>query len=167
MVLKIGAIIGKYNEAEKFAGSLINKIESDRRIGEQRKSKPKVYFEEWYNPLIVGSKWVSEIIEICGGIDIYKEKAHKYDAKDRIINNQKEVLDFNPDIYLASWCGKPFKRHFLDKREDWNKLNMIKSNNIYEIDSAIILQPGPAPIIDGIDLIMNIFDNWEVKSRNS
>ncbi len=164
MIMKLGGLIGKSTEAETYANTLLNKVELAKIRGAKRKIKPKVYFEEWYDPIITGITWVSEIIEICGGIDIFEENRHFYDAKRRIIADNNEVVNRNPDIMIASWCGMKFKKQRVLKRENWENINAIKNDEIYEIGSEIILQPGPAALTDGIDNIMKILDDWEVKN---
>lgn len=164
MIQKLGGLIGKSKEAEKYALSLSKRIEKARKKGAKRKLKPKVYFEEWYDPIITGITWVSEIIEICGGIDIFEENRHFYDAKRRILADNNEVVKRNPDIMIASWCGMKFKKSKVLKRENWDKIKAIKNDEIYDIGSEIILQPGPAALTDGIDIIMKILDEWELKN---
>lgn len=156
-VLKLGSLVNKKVEAEKFVAKLNKKLEKTAELGSRRYYKPKVYFEEWYNPLITGSKWVSEIIELAGGKDVFADKARKYKAKDRILSDPSEVLKKEPDIMLASWCGKPYRHEKVLKRTGWDKSSLIKKDRIFEIDSSIILQPGPAAILEGTDIILDIF----------
>lgn len=166
MIYKLGSLLGESQKAEKYIEKLQTHLDNARKIGENRNHKPKVYFEEWYDPLISGITWVSEIIEICGGEDIYIQNRHFYDAKRRIIPNFDDVIPRNPDIMIASWCGKKFKKDLVLERKGWENINAIKNNEIYEIKSEIILQPGPASITDGVDIILNIIDNWEPKFKN-
>lgn len=163
MVLKLGGITGMSENAGKFASELIKRIELANKNSLQHTRRPKVYFEEWYNPLISGIRWVSEIIEVCGGDDIFIKNRQFQNAKPRIIENPDEVINRNPDIILASWCGKPFKKDKLSSRKGWENINAVKNDMIFEIDSSVILQPGPACILDGIDIIEGIFEKW----RNS
>lgn len=161
MVLKLGALIGKAHEAEEFANILENKLTETMKLTQQFERRPKVYFEEWYNPLISGIRWVSELIEVCGGDDVFSENRAFQNAKPRIIENTNEVIKRNPDIILASWCGKPFIKDKMLRRNGWHNINAIKNNQIFEIDASIILQPGPAPILDGIDILLDIFSKWQ------
>ena len=163
MVHKLGGITGMNENAELFASKLSKRLEIAEKKSIQHSRRPKVYFEEWYNPLISGIRWVSEIIEVCGGDDIFIENRQYQNAKPRIIENPDEVINRNPDIILASWCGKPFKKDKLLRRSGWQNINAVKNDMIFEIDSSIILQPGPACILDGIDIIEEIFEKW----RNS
>ena len=160
MINQLGLIVGKSKESLK----IVNDIEKNIKIildkNLKRSKKPKVYFEEWFDPLIRSIKWVSEIIEICGGTNYCTSKDTESLAEDRIIKNPKEIVDFNPDIILVSWCGKKFKKEKMIKRDGWNSINAIKNNNVYEIDSSIILQPGPAALTDGLMIINKIIDDW-------
>ena len=120
-------------------------------------NKLKVYFEEWNDPLITGLKWVSELINIAGGEDIFYKKSLNELAKDRIIS-EEEVINENPDIIIGSWCGKKVKFDQIRNRKGWDKINAIKYNKIYEIKSPLILQPGPAALTDGLDEIVKILN---------
>jgi iron complex transport system substrate-binding protein len=96
------------------------------------------------------------LIELAGGIDIYKEKQNASLAKDRIIANTNEVVEIDPDIIIASWCGKKFKKEKLVNRENWDQINAVKNDFVFEIDSSIILQPGPAAVTEGVKEIAGI-----------
>ena len=120
-------------------------------------NKLKVYFEEWNDPLITGLKWVSELINIAGGEDIFYKKSLNELAKDRIIS-EEDVIKGNPDIIIGSWCGKKVNFDQIRNRRGWNKVNAIKYDKIYEIKSPLILQPGPAALTDGLDQIVKILN---------
>ena len=120
-------------------------------------NKLKVYFEEWNDPLITGLKWVSELINIAGGEDIFYKKSFNELAKDRIIS-EEDVIKGNPDIIIGSWCGKKVNFDQIRNRKGWNKVNAIKYDKIYEIKSPLILQPGPAALTDGLDEIVKILN---------
>ena len=120
-------------------------------------NKLKVYFEEWNDPLITGLKWVSELINIAGGEDIFYKKSLNELAKDRIIS-EEEVIKENPDIIIGSWCGKKVNFDQIRNRRGWNQINAIKYDKIYEIKSPLILQPGPAALTDGLDEIVKILN---------
>jgi iron complex transport system substrate-binding protein len=163
MIIRLGAITGKSKEALQYSDKLRRKVDAARELSEKISPKPKIYFEEWYNPIITNGRWVSEIIEICGGIDIYAEQSKNYHAKNRIVENPGDIVEKNPDIILASWCGKPFKNEKLIRRSGWNEISAVQSGEVHEIDSAVILQPGPAALTDGIDIISAIIRNRQSK----
>lgn len=161
MMVQLGSMVGKNEQAVV----LVNQIRSDmERIHEASQVisiKPKVYFEEWYDPLISGIRWVSELIELAGGINIFKENQNTSLAKDRIIADHNEVVIRNPDIIIASWCGKKFKKEKLVSRANWNQINAVKNDFVFEIKSEIILQPGPAAVTAGIAQIAAIINKWK------
>ena len=139
------------------------KIKLDQISGSSNKLqvKPKVYFEEWNDPLITGIKWVSELIEIAGGIDIFKNKSFEPLALNRIIKNPSTIVKENPDIIIGSWCGKKLKKEEITCRDGWDKINAVQNDQVYEIKSPLILQPGPAALTDGLDEIFKIILKWE------
>ncbi len=160
VILQIGSIVGKTEKAFQLIQDIRKEIENVKKTGESFIKKPKVYFEEWLDPLITGICWVSEIIELAGGKDIFMEHRNASLAKDRIIKNTAEVVQRNPDIILASWCGKDFEKTKLVTRQNWDQIAAVKNNFIFEIDPAIILQPGPAALTDGLKEISLIFQRW-------
>ena len=140
--------------------NLISKLKNNIYQIENKYSnynKLKVYFEEWNDPLITGLKWVSELINIAGGKDIFYSKSLNELAKDRIIS-EEEVIKENTDIIIGSWCGKKVNFDQIRNRRGWNKVNAIKYDKIYEIKSPLILQPGPAALTDGLDEIVKILN---------
>lgn len=161
MILRLGSLVGKAAEAEQYVEKLIAELTAFAERGAQRKRKPRVYFEEWYDPLITGIRWVSELIELCGGDDVFAEHRQFPDAKRRILADPMEVVHRAPDIMLASWCGKMFKPERVVARNGWSNIPAVRNNCMEEIHSAIILQPGPAALTDGVQRIMEIFDAWE------
>ena len=160
MINQIGLLVGKHLESISLVNEIERNIKKIQAKNSMRVIKPKIYFEEWFDPLITSIKWVSEIIEICGGKNLYESYNSKSLAKDRIVNDDREIIKFNPDIILVSWCGKKFKKNKMTSRKGWGAINAIKNNNIYEIDSSVILQPGPASLTDGLKTISKIINNW-------
>ncbi|MDX1961132.1 MAG: cobalamin-binding protein [Leptospiraceae bacterium] len=149
----IGRIIGKDLEATKLIDSWKMKLEN---ISENSKfnPKPKIFFQEWDEPIISSIRWVSELIEISGGKEIFDLKNSSL-AKDRIVDS-KDILDKNPEIWIGSWCGKPMNFDWIRNHSDLKNTLAVKKNRIYEIDSSIILQPGPALFLEGIDKLKEI-----------
>jgi len=163
MILRLGALVGKQNEATHLVTKLQAGLQDAHLRGEGRTQKPRVYFEEWYDPLISGICWVSEVIELCGGVDVFAENRHFPDAKRRIIADPDEVIRRKPDIIVASWCGKMFKPERLIAREGWQEIPAVANGCLFEIPSPIILQPGPAALTEGVERLLNIFDEWEAR----
>lgn len=162
MIFQLGMLVGKENETQEFLNRIEISISKAKEFSLGLKCKPKVYFEEWYDPLISGICWVSEVIELCGGIDVYSENRQYPDAKRRIIKDTNEIVEKNPDIILVSWCGKMYKPEKMLSRSGWDMITAVKNNQIHEIHSSVILQPGPAALTDGVEEIMNIYKNWQL-----
>jgi iron complex transport system substrate-binding protein len=160
MILTLGALVGSLEKAQKWVEQIETKITNIKAEIAQRNLKPKVYFEEWNDPIITGIGWVSELIEIAGGQECFPECASQSLAKNRIVENPLEVVKRNPDIILASWCGRKFRPQELYKRPEWNRINAVQNKQVFEINSEDILQPGPAALTDGLDQIKTIIDAW-------
>jgi iron complex transport system substrate-binding protein len=152
MIRTLGALIGCQEKAGALAARLEARLAAAAEKAARRTSSPRVYFEEWDDPLISGIGWVSELIEIAGGIDVFHELRGRDAAKDRIVAPQA-VIDRSPDIILASWCGKRVRAQKIAARPGWDCIPAVKNGRIVEIKSALILQPGPAALTDGLDAI--------------
>ncbi len=154
MILIVGGIVGKFSDAEALVQRFEQRL-TDIASQHRGRPRPRVYFEEWGNPLISGIRWVSELIEIAGGEDIFAELREQHSARNRIVQPE-EVVDRNPDIIIGSWCGRPFKKEQVRLRPGWEKISAVQKNRLYEIKSSIILQPGPAALTDGLDALVEI-----------
>lgn len=158
MIARLGAYMGLQEQAQMYALSLRARVDATAERGAQRTFKPRVYFEEWYDPIITGICWVSELIEICGGIDVFAENRVHQGAKERIVADPSVVLTRDPDVMIASWCGKMFKPDRVRARNGWSESRMVRNNMLFDIPSPVILQPGPAALTDGIDALLTIID---------
>lgn len=161
MTTTLGALIGETAKSEKLAQQLADRIEAVRLQAEQFDRKPRVYFEEWDAPIISGIRWVSELIEIAGGQECFPELASQSLAGNRIIADSDEIVRRQPDIIIGSWCGKKFRPEQVAARPGWNAIPAVKNDQVFEIKSPLILQPGPAALTDGLDAIANIIRNWQ------
>jgi iron complex transport system substrate-binding protein len=126
------------------------------------KRRPRVYFEEWDEPHISCIRWVSELIGIAGGDDCFPELAQMPMGKDRIIAGGQTIVERAPDIIIGSLCGKKFRPEKAATREGWQDVPAVRTNQIFEIKSADILQPGPAALTDGVAQLHRIIQQWEV-----
>ena len=126
--------------------------------------RPRIYFEEWDEPLISGIRWVSELVGIAGGDDVFPERAACALGKDRILADPSEVIRRAPDIILGSWCGKRFRGELVASRSGWDAVPAVRDGELHEIKSPIILQPGPAALTDGLDAIHRVFQQWARRS---
>ena len=160
MMLLLGSMIGIQEKSEKYIHDLTNQLRVMQEKTASLTARPKVYFEEWNDPLISGIKWVSELIEIAGGRDCFTDLAQHPLGKNRIIANPKEVVRRQPDIIVGSWCGKKFRPEQVRQRPDWQNIPAVRNDDLYEIKSAEILQPGPAALTDGVSRLHDIILKW-------
>ena len=152
MIQHLGATVGQGQRALKLVNQYKSRLAN---VSSQVEGRPplKVYFEEWDDPMISGIKWVSELIEIAGGTDVFPNYANQAAAKDRFVKSN-EVILAAPDVILASWCGKKVRPEKIANRPGWDTIPAIKNGRIQEIKSPLILQPGPAALTDGLDCIV-------------
>jgi len=151
MIRTLGGLIGEAARAEALASQFEQRLAQVAAITRGRRLR--VYFEEWDDPLISGIGWVSELIAIAGGEDVFPQLAREKAAKDRIVTPEA-VLAANPDVILASWCGKKVVLDKIRQRPGWDPISAVRDNRIVEIKSPLILQPGPAALTDGLDAIV-------------
>jgi iron complex transport system substrate-binding protein len=152
MIRTLGALVGAAERADQLAAGYEERLASIASAV-RPSPKPKVYFEEWDDPLISGIGWVSELIEIAGGEDILPNLRFQQAAKDRIISPDL-VRGAAPDVILASWCGKKVVPDKIRQRPGWSEIPAVYRDRIVEIKSPLILQPGPAALTDGLDAIL-------------
>lgn len=160
MILILGARVGSPAKAQHWVNERQLAIASIREATATRKNKPTVYFEEWYEPIITGIQWVSELIVIAGGAECFPELSGQSLARNRIVADPLDVAHRNPDIILGSWCGRRFRPDHVTSRDGWESVSAVKNGHIFEIKSANILQPGPAALTDGLNQICNIINDW-------
>jgi iron complex transport system substrate-binding protein len=151
MIRTVGALVDCSARAEQLAGDLARRLAQVSSF--RRTSRPRVYFEEWDEPMISGIGWVSELIAIAGGVDVFAHLSGEKAAKDRIVRSEA-VIAAAPDIILASWCGKKVVPDKISARAGWDAIPAVRNNRIVEIKSPLILQPGPAALTDGLDAIV-------------
>lgn len=159
MIRTLGALVGAGEKAENLTKTLQNKLDTVREHAATLRRKPLVFFEEWDEPIISGIKWVSELIAIAGGEDIFPDRAEQKNAKDRIISPD-DVIAAVPDIIIGSWCGKKFVPAKVAARPGFEKIPAVRDGALHEIKSTIILQPGPAALTDGLDALVRIVADW-------
>jgi len=153
----VGRLVGAEQKADALVEQYRQRIEHIRAERAQRGFRPKVYFEEWDEPMISAIHWVSELIEIAGGENIFADRAEGQASKERHVS-KKEVIERAPDIFIGCWCGKPLERKAVLERKGFAKIPAIREHRMYEMDPAIILQPGPACLTDGLDELCRIID---------
>ncbi|MEM6588106.1 MAG: cobalamin-binding protein [Pseudomonadota bacterium] len=151
MIRQLGATVDAGARANQLADSYERRLDEVARRSQTH--RPSVYFEEWDEPMISGIKWVSELVEIAGGRDVFPGHAAKAAAMDRIVTSD-QVIAGKPDVILASWCGKKVRPEKISARPGWDAIPAVAHGRITEIKSPLILQPGPAALTDGLDAII-------------
>jgi iron complex transport system substrate-binding protein len=159
MIRTLGALVGATEKAEALAVSLEDRLDTVREQAAELPRRPRVYFEEWDDPMISGLKWVSELIEAAGGIETFPELASQKNAKDRIVA-ASDVIAAGPDIIIGSWCGKKFVPAKVAARPGFAQIPAVRDGALHEIKSALILQPGPAALTEGLDQLVRIVGDW-------
>jgi iron complex transport system substrate-binding protein len=152
-------VVRAADKAEALASSLAQRLQAARARAEQLTRRPRIYFEEWDDPMISGIRWVSELIEAAGGIEVFPEIAQRKNAKDRIVSAE-QVIAAAPDIIVGSWCGKKFVPGKVAARTGFATVPAVRDGFLREIKSPLILQPGPAALTDGLDALVGIVDEW-------
>ena len=155
MIRVLGGMVGREREAAALVGELSEGVERVRERGEVLLRRPRVFFEEWPDPLISGIRWVSELIEVAGGQDVFKELREQGEAKGRIVSFE-EVVRRGPEVIVGSWCGRKVRFDTIRRRPGWDQVPAVRRDKIYEIKSALILQPGPAALTDGLARLHDI-----------
>jgi iron complex transport system substrate-binding protein len=149
MIRMVGALVGRQAAAEALAADLERGLDAIRDRAAALPRRPRVFFEEWDDPLISGICWVDELIEIAGGQTLFPDLRTASLAKDRIVAADA-VRDADPEVIIASWCGKAMKKKTIVERPGWSETSAVRNDHIYEIKSTYILQPGPAALTEGV-----------------
>jgi iron complex transport system substrate-binding protein len=159
MIRTLGALVGASEKAEALAASLERRVDEARERAKALPRRPRVYFEEWDEPMISGIGWVSELVEAAGGDDAFKDLSRRKSAKDRIVTPDA-VIAAAPDIVIGSWCGKKFAPARFAARPGFGAIPAVRTGFLREVKSALILQPGPAALTDGLDAVSAIVAEW-------
>jgi iron complex transport system substrate-binding protein len=159
MIRIVGALVGRADAGDALASTMAAGLDGIRARAAGFARRPRVFFEEWDAPLISGIRWVEELVEIAGGDPIFPELRDKALGKDRIVDPAL-VIERNPDLIVASWCGKAMKKRTIVERPGWDRVNAVRNDQIYEIKSSYILQPGPASLTDGVRQLHAIIERY-------
>jgi iron complex transport system substrate-binding protein len=161
MIRTVGALVGATDEAKTLSRSLADRLAQARQ--RRPAQRPRVYFEEWDAPMISGILWVSELVEAAGGEDVFAGLASGKSAKDRIVTSE-QVIAARPDIIIGSWCGKKFVPGKVAARPGFDTIPAVRDGFLREIKSALILQPGPAALTDGLAALQHIIGEWSTRN---
>ncbi len=159
MIRTLGALVGQPGKADALAATLQARVDTVRAQAAKLPRRPRVYFEEWDEPMISGIGWVSELIEAAGGTEVFPALAARKNAKDRIVTGP-EVIAARPDIIVGSWCGKKFVPARVAARPGFADVPAVATGWLREVKSTLILQPGPAALTDGLDVLAAIIAEW-------
>jgi iron complex transport system substrate-binding protein len=161
MIRILGAMVDASERARQLVDGFEARLAETRSRAECLPKRPTVFFEEWDDPLITGIGWVSELVEIAGGIDIFADRRNQGAAnyKDRVVTNE-EVVAREPDLIIGSWCGKKFRPERVATRAGFDRIPAVQHQDLYEIKSSLILQPGPAALTDGLAELQRIIEQW-------
>ena len=155
MIRIVGALVGRAADGDALARTLEAGLQAIRDEASVFSRRPRLFFEEWDDPLISGIRWVEELVEVAGADPIFPELRHAALGKDRIVD-PATVVERNPDIIVASWCGKAMKKRTIVERPGWNRIAAVRDDRIFEIKSTYILQPGPASLTEGVRQLRDI-----------
>jgi iron complex transport system substrate-binding protein len=161
MLYQVAAMVGQADQGLARLQAMRAELDAIALRAAGFKRRPKVFFEEWDEPHISGIRWVSDLMGVAGGDDVFPELAIQSLGKDRIIANGHSIVDRAPDIIIGSWCGKKFRPEKVAARPGWQDVPAVRTGQIFEIKSADILQPGPAALTDGVAQMHRIFSQWE------
>lgn len=160
MMYQLAAMVGQAEKGLALIQAMQNRLLEIESTAATLKRRPRVFFEEWYDPHISAIAWVSELIGIAGGDDCFPELAKEPMGKGRIIADGLQIVQLDPDIILGSWCGRRFRPAHVRARPGWQDVNAVKNDQLFEIKSAEILQPGPAALTDGVEQMHKIIMSW-------
>ena len=156
----LASLVGASDKGAALVGRLEKNLAAIRESAKAFPRRPRVYFEEWDEPMISAIRWVSELIEIAGGEDVFRELSLSRAASGRVIPDGKIVVAKKPEIILGSWCGKKYRPERVAARPGWQEVPAVKAGRLYEVKSAEILQPGPAALTDGVRRIHSVLASF-------
>lgn len=160
MLYQVAAMVGRADDGLRLLEGMRARLQAIAAEAAALPRRPRVFFEEWDEPPISGIRWVSELVGIAGGDDIFPELAAQSLGKDRIVADPGEIVRRNPDIVVGSWCGKKFRPERVAARPGWQEVNAVRDGQVFEVKSADILQPGPAALTDGVEQLHRIVLAW-------
>jgi iron complex transport system substrate-binding protein len=170
MIRTVGALVAAFEQADALATELAARVDDVRRASSLLRRRPRVYFEEWDDPMICGIRWISELIEIAGGEDVFAERSLSAGAQGRVVT-AREVAEAAPDVIIGSWCGKKFVPDRVRARPELATVPAVRTGALHEIKAPLILQPGPAALTDGLAELQRIVaaaaETWADASANA
>jgi iron complex transport system substrate-binding protein len=166
MIRILGGIVGVPDKAEALARGFERGLDDIRAAAARFARRPRVYFEEWDDPLISGIRWVEELVEIAGGDPVFNELRGAKLATNRIVSHE-QVIAAQPDVIIGSWCGKPVRTAKIAARPGWDQIPAVRDGHLYEVKSTYILQPGPASLTEGVNQLHGIIKGWAERTESA
>jgi iron complex transport system substrate-binding protein len=163
MILVLSSLVGARDKGLRLIQEIENNLHAIRHEAKSFPRRPKVYFEEWDEPMISAIRWVSELVGIAGGDDVFPELSRSHAASGRVIADPAEVVSRNPDVILGSWCGKKFRPERVAARPGWHAVPAVRDGELHEVKSSEILQPGPAALTDGVRRMHALLSAWALR----
>ena len=160
MILTLSAMVGAADRGAALIGRLENNLDEVRQRAKAFPRRPRVYFEEWDEPMISAIRWVSELVEIAGGEDVFQELSFSQAATGRVIPDGKLVVERRPEVIFGSWCGKKYRPERVAARPGWQAIPAVRNHELHEVKSAEILQPGPAALTDGVRRLQAVLEEF-------
>ena len=167
MILTLASMVGAADKGAALVAGLERGLEDIRGAAHRFAFRPRVYFEEWDEPMISAIRWVSELVGIAGGQDVFAEKSHSQAAAGRIIADANAVVERRPEVIFGSWCGKKFRPERVAARPGWNAIPAVSAGELHEIKSADILQPGPAALTDGVRRMHELLRQYAARASGT
>ena len=163
----VAGLVGAQDRAEAWIAQCQARHAQIAAVAAAWPRRPRIYFEEWDEPMISAIQWVSELITMAGGDDIFPERALMAMGRDRVIADALEPARHAPDLIVGSWCGKKFRPEKVAARQGWAEVPAVVHGRLHEIKSCDILQPGPAALTDGLEQLHRMCADWAKQSRGA
>ena len=160
-ILMIGGALGCEPAAREIIADMRDELTQMHEYTSVWPDRPRVYFEEWMDPLIAGIGWVSDLIEVAGGRDVFAELRDRRSARERVVD-AAEVVGRDPQIILASWCGKPVDAGAIAGRPGWNRISAVAGGEIHEIPGEDVLSPGPS-LVHGLRRMHGLIQAFQTR----
>jgi len=157
---RVAAMVGAQARAEDWIAGCLQQHTQIRQAAALWPRRPRVYFEEWDEPMISAIQWVSELVGLAGGEDVFPELAQQSLGRHRVISDALEPVRRAPELIIGSWCGKKFRPERVAAREGWAEVPAVRDGRLHEIKSCDILQPGPAALTDGLAQLHALMAAW-------
>jgi iron complex transport system substrate-binding protein len=159
-IAMVAALVGASDRGARLVDRLERGLDEIRERAKAFPRRPRVYFEEWDEPMISAIRWVSELVEIAGGEDVFSELSFSHAATGRVVPDGKLVVERQPDVMFGSWCGKKYRPERVAARPGWQAIPAVRNHELHEVKSAEILQPGPAALSDGVRRIHEVLEGF-------